>query len=66
MENSQEEVRARITDPRSGAVYLVTAWRPITRDEAIAAIKAFRSANPQISPQRGEEITVHTIIGLRG
>lgn len=59
----KEEVRAKLTSPTSGAVYLVTAFRPISREEALAAIQRFNADNPQAQPKRGEEVVVRTIIG---
>ena len=61
----KEAVHAQITDPASGVVYLVAAWRPITRQEAADAIAAFRASNPSVTAKRGEELIVKTIIGLR-
>lgn len=61
----QEQVHARMTDPRTGGVYLVTAYRPLSREEAASAIKQFAAAQPGAIPKRGEEVTVRTIIGLR-
>lgn len=61
----KEEVRARIT-ASTGGVYVVTAWRQISREEAVAAIRAFVAAAPNKTPKCGQEVVVRTIIGHPG
>lgn len=56
-------VRTTLIDSRKGITYLILAYRPISRNEAIACIRNYLARVGRKKPRHGQQITIMTVIG---
>lgn len=55
-------LQATIRDPTQGLTYEVCAYRAITRDEAVTAIRLYLASQKR-KPKRGSVVRIITTIG---
>ncbi len=52
-----------LKDPKKNITYIIMAYRKLTREKMVLAVRHYHSQRKAKKPKRGQTITIYTIIG---
>lgn len=58
------QTASEIRDPRKNITYRILAYRPLTREEMVLAVRAYLANKRTKAPKAGETVIILSVLGL--